>query len=99
MRIQWCPDCSDAWDPVECNANDGRAERRPAEETPNDSTQIEPKLVPRSTLELVARIIGPSSAAAKTLAHADRLGGDVDFWDANGVWLVSKRKGNQDAQV
>lgn len=40
MRIQFCPECSDAWDPVECNdEKSGDAIRRPAgpEEATNDS--------------------------------------------------------------
>lgn len=30
MRIQFCPACSDAWDPVECNNEKGEAIKRPA---------------------------------------------------------------------
>lgn len=41
MRIQFCPDCSDAWDPEECNeAKSGEAIRRPAgsEDAINDAS-------------------------------------------------------------
>lgn len=31
MRMQICADCSDAWDPVECNDKSGAAIKRPAE--------------------------------------------------------------------
>lgn len=39
MRIQWCPECSDAWDPVECNGKDGAAIKRP--EGPVEATSHE----------------------------------------------------------
>ena len=50
--------------------------------------QIEVSVLPRTFVETIAKIIGPSSAAAAALQKADEIGGPVHFLNAGDSILV-----------